>query len=185
MSKRTEGFARLDALLADHGEGWLLSAFVSRISEGESPVSVSAGLGLPWFVVRGWLEDSPARMAQMELGKRCFADGLVWEGLEAARDATPESVSVDRLKVDTYHKLAARLSRDEWGDKVQMDVKTTHTVDIKGLLEAREARLMTLSGASSAGSGSSAPEPADVIAPAFRPGYKPALLQPESDGVII
>lgn len=142
MTKRSDGFARLDSLIAEHGESWLLSAFVSRISEGEAPAVVSTGLGLPWFVMRSWLEDSPDRVRQMELGKRCFADGLVWESLSAARDADSETVAVARLQADHFSKMAGRLSRDEWGDKQQVEIKTTHTVDIRGLLEAREARLM-------------------------------------------
>ena len=144
MTLRSEGFARLDSLIAEHGESWLLSAFVSRIAEGESPHTVATGLGLPWFVLRGWLEDKPERMAQMELGKRCFADGLVWESLSAARDADSETVAVARLQADHFSKMASRMSRDEWGDKQQVEVKTTHTVDIRGLLDAREQRLMDI-----------------------------------------
>lgn len=144
MTQRSEGFARLDALIAEHGEGWLLSAFVSRIAEGESPSAVSVSMGMPWFVLRKWLEDKPERMLQMELGKRCFADGLIWESLAAARDADIETLGVSKLQADHFSKMAGRLSRDEWGDRVQMDVKTTHTVDIKALLEAREARLMSV-----------------------------------------
>lgn len=142
MTLRSEGFARLDALIAEHSESWLLSAFVSRIADGESPQEVATGLGLPWFVMRSWLEDSADRMSQWELGKRCFADGLIWESLSAARDADSETVAVARLQADHFSKMAGRLSRDEWGDKQQVEIKTTHTVDIRGLLEAREARLM-------------------------------------------
>ena len=144
MTLRSEGFARLDSIIAEHGAEWLLSAFVSRIAEGESPAAVATGLGLPWFVMRRWLEDSPDRMSQMELGKRCFADGLIWESLAAARDADGETVAVARLQADHFSKMASRMSRDEWGDKQQVEIKTTHTVDIRGLLDAREARLMSL-----------------------------------------
>jgi len=67
---------------------------------------------------------------------------LIWESLSAARDADSETVAVARLQADHFSKMAGRLSRDEWGDKQQVEIKTTHTVDIRGLLEAREARLM-------------------------------------------
>lgn len=61
------------------------------------------------------MEDAPERMKEWELAKRCFADGLVWEGLQAAKDATPEDVAVARLQVDTYHKTAGKMSKVEWG----------------------------------------------------------------------
>lgn len=120
MTKRSEGFARLDTLIAEHGgstagEEWLLSAFVSRISDGESPQAVAVGMGLPWFVMRRWLEDSPDRMREWELGKRCFADGLAYESLRVVRDATVEEVALARLQSETYAKTAGRVSRVEWG----------------------------------------------------------------------
>ena len=115
MTIRSEGFSRLDALIAEHGEEWLLSAFVSRIAEGESPAAVATGMGLPWFVLRRWLEDAPDRVKQWELGKRCFADGLAYESLRVVRDADPDSVAVARLQSETYAKAAGKVSRVEWG----------------------------------------------------------------------
>lgn len=115
MTIRSEGFSRLDTLIAEHGDEWLLSAFVSRIAEGESPQAVSVGMGLPWFVMRRWLEDSQDRMREWELGKRCFADGLAYESLRVVRDATVEDVAVARLQSETYAKTAGKVSRVEWG----------------------------------------------------------------------
>lgn len=119
MSQKSEGFARLDTLIAEHSEEWLLSAFVSRISDGESPQAVAVGMGLPWFVMRRWLEDSPDRMREWELGKRCFADGLAYESLRVVRDADPDNVAVARLQSETYAKTAGRVSRVEWGGESQ------------------------------------------------------------------
>ena len=75
---------------------------------------------------------------------KCFADGLVYESLKEARDADIDTVQVAKLRSDVYSKTAGKVSREEWGDKVQMEVKQTHSVDIKNLLELREARLMAL-----------------------------------------
>ena len=83
-------------------------------------------------------------MQAWELAKRCFADGLVYESLKEARDADIDTVQVAKLRSDVYSKTAGKVSREEWGDKVQMEVKQTHSVDIKNLLELREARLMAL-----------------------------------------
>jgi hypothetical protein len=115
MSKRTEGYAMLDNLIAEMKEEGLLAMVCTRIAEGDDPRLIATGNGMPWLVLRKWMEDAPERMKEWELAKRCFADGLVWEGLEAARDAKPEDVAVKRLQVDTYHKTAGRMSRVEWG----------------------------------------------------------------------
>ena len=133
MSLRSEGFARLDSLIAEHGEDWLLSAFVSRISDGEAPAAVATGMGLPWFVMRRWLEDSGERMSQWELGKRCFADGLVWEGLQRARDAQVETLGVDKFQAEYYQKAAERMSPREWGNKTDNSAGGITVVVQRGL----------------------------------------------------
>lgn len=119
MTKRSEGFSRLDALIAEHGDEWLLSAFVSRVSDGESPQDVSVGMGLPWFVMRSWLEDSSDRMKEWDLADRCFADGLVYEGLKEVRDCGLEEVPLARLRSESYAKMAAKLNRVKWGEQKQ------------------------------------------------------------------
>ena len=115
MSKKTEGWSRLDALIAEDGEDGVLAMVATRIAIGDDPREIALGMGMPWLVLRKWMEDAPERMKEWELAKRCFADGLVWEGLQAAKDATPEDVAVARLQVDTYHKTAGKMSKVEWG----------------------------------------------------------------------
>lgn len=144
MTTRSDGWARLTAAVEEHGEQWVLDSVVSRIAEGENPREIAVSQGYPWYVLRRWLEDSPSRMQAWELGKRCAADRLLYEGLRVARDATVEGVQVSKLQVDTYSKVAGKMNREEWGEKVQMDVRAVHSVDIRALLEAREARLMAI-----------------------------------------
>ena len=144
MSLKSEGYAMLDDLITEKGEDGVLAMVCTRIADGEDPRRIAVNNGMPWLVMRRWLEDSPERMKQWELAKRCFADGLVWEGLAAARDADIENVQVAKLQADVFHKTAAKMSRDEWGDKQQVEVKNVHKVDIRGLLEAREAKLLAM-----------------------------------------
>jgi hypothetical protein len=90
---------------------------MTRVSEGEDPRDIARGNGMPWMVMRRWLEDKAERMAEWELAKRCFADGLVYEGLQVVRDASVESVPLARLQNESYVKAAAKMSRVEWGDR--------------------------------------------------------------------
>lgn len=111
-----EGYSRLDVLLAEHGEESFLQGICGRVAEGESPDVVSRSMGLPWLVVRKWLEDDGKRVGLLELAKRCWADRLVWDAVSAARDAGVEDVSVSKLQADTYLKVAAKADRGSWGD---------------------------------------------------------------------
>ena len=143
MRERTRLRAELDGIVNRMGESDFMEEICSRVAEGDDPRQIAKNMGLTWFVLKEWLKDGDGeKWKRVEFAKGCFADGLVWESLSAARDADSETVAVARLQADHFSKMAGRLSRDEWGDKQQVEIKTTHTVDIRGLLEAREARLM-------------------------------------------
>ena len=118
MRQRTVMRQLLADTIESDGEDDLLEAICSRVAEGENPVSVAKSMGFSWFVLREWLEDGE-RMKRLELAKRCFADGLMWSSLEAARDAEPETVGVARLQVDAYQKAAGKMSRVDWDGETQ------------------------------------------------------------------
>jgi hypothetical protein len=107
----------MDAMIAEMGEGGVLALIVTRIAEGENPWDIAKSCGMPWVVMRGWMEDDEKRMGQWELAKRCFADGLVYEGLKEVKDADVETVQVSKLKYDAYTKSAGKMSRREWGEE--------------------------------------------------------------------
>ena len=107
----------LDDLITEKGEDGVLAMVCTRIAEGEDPRRIAVNNGMPWMVLRKWLEDSPGRMKEWELAKRCFADGLVYEGLKEVRDCGLEEVPLAKLRSESYGKVAAKLSRVEWGDK--------------------------------------------------------------------
>ena len=117
MSKKTEGWSRLDALIAEDGEDGVLASVATRIAIGDDPREIALGMGMPWLVLRKWMEDAPERMKEWELAKRCFADGLAYESLREVRDAGLEEVPLARLRSESYVKMAAKISRVEWGDR--------------------------------------------------------------------
>ena len=107
----------MDALIAEMGEEGVLALVMTRIAIGDDPREIAVGMGMPWFVLRKWLEDKEERMKEWELAKRCFADGLVYEGLREVRDCGLEGVPLARLRSESYTKMAAKISRVEWGDR--------------------------------------------------------------------
>ena len=116
MKLSTVGFARLTALVGEHTAEGVLAMVATRVAEGESPTDIARSMGMPPTVLRKWMEDSPERMAEWELAKRCWADGLVYEGLKEIREAQIETVGLAKLRNDAYKDAAKRLSKVEWGD---------------------------------------------------------------------
>ena len=115
MTFRTEGWSRMDAMIAEDGEEGVLARVMTRIAIGDDPRDIALGMGMPWYVLRKWLEDKAERMQAWELAKRCFADGLVYESLKEVRDCGLEEVPLARLRSETYQKTAGKVSKVEWG----------------------------------------------------------------------
>ena len=107
----------MDAMIAEDGEEGVLARVMTRIAIGDDPRDIALGMGMPWYVLRKWLEDKPERMQAWELAKRCFADGLVYESLREVRDCGLEKVPLARLRSETYQKTAGKVSKVEWGNE--------------------------------------------------------------------
>jgi len=105
----------MDAMIAEDGEEGVLARVMTRIAIGDDPREIALGMGMPWYVLRKWLEDKQERMQAWELAKRCFADGLVYESLKEVRDCGLEEVPLARLRSETYQKTAGKVSKVEWG----------------------------------------------------------------------
>ena len=105
----------MDAMIAEDGEEGVLARVMTRIAIGDDPRDIALGMGMPWYVLRKWLEDKQERMQAWELAKRCFADGLVYESLKEVRDCGLEEVPLARLRSETYQKTAGKVSKVEWG----------------------------------------------------------------------
>ena len=107
----------MDALIAEMGEEGVLALVMTRIAIGDDPREIAVGMGMPWLVLRKWLEDKEERMKEWELAKRCFADGLAYESLREVRDCGLDEVPLAKLRSESYTKMAAKISRVEWGDR--------------------------------------------------------------------
>lgn len=116
----TEGWTRLDEMIATHGEDGTLALIATRMAEGESMKEIALSCGMTTTVMRRWLEDDEKRMEEVALARRCFAEELVYEGLREARDADIETVGLGKYRTDTYLKMAGKLDRVAWGEKAEV-----------------------------------------------------------------
>ena len=129
MNARTEGWSRLDAMIAEDGEEGVLARVMTRIAIGDDPRDIALSMGMPWLVLRKWLEDKPERMEEWALADRCFADGLAYEALREVRDCGLEEVPLARLRSEHYDKKAGKLNRVKWGEQKQGFVAEGLTMD--------------------------------------------------------
>jgi len=137
------GWSRLDAAIAEMGTAGLLENIVVRVSDGEHPSRIAQSMGMPWVVLRRWLESDASRGQEMELGKRALADKLVWDGLDEVRNAEIENVSVAKLRSETFAKHAGWHNRKEYGSKTEVEITGTQTINIVEVLARARGRLVS------------------------------------------
>lgn len=136
MGKLTRlGYTLLDELIADRGHEWLHTHLLARLFDGDRPSDVAASLGVPYVVLRGWIEEHCPE--DVLLAGRARADELEWKATNAVDNAVPEEVAVAKLKADHYMKVAAKLDRAKWGDKDMSSANSGVTIVLNRGLTAK------------------------------------------------
>ena len=109
-------------------------AFLDRVldllTDDEEPLSVwktATELKVPRRSLHEWLTGEKA--VQYDAALKAKADRLVAKALEAANDATPETVGVAKLQAETNLKVAARWDRQRYGEQVQVLAPTNQLAD--------------------------------------------------------
>lgn len=133
----------LASMVEGDGEDSLLEGICARVAEGESPMEVARSMGLTWFVVREWLEGGDG-MQRLELAKRCYADGLVWEGLRVAMNARMETLPLDKFQAEYFQKSAALMNPQGWGGKEDKNGGGITVVVQRGLEAKVEGGVLTI-----------------------------------------
>jgi hypothetical protein len=134
MSKAL-AFAKLDAWIAERGEIAFFE-LASRVGSGELPSRIAQSIGVPWFALKAWIEDDPERMALVELAVRAGADQLEAEALQEVRKADSDTVSLAKLRYESYVRSAGFRDRKKYGNKVDVEVGMTVSI-VDALREAR------------------------------------------------
>ena len=114
------GYGVLDAIIDERGSEYVHNVVLAKLAEGVSPSDIAAGFGMPYVVLRGWLEKNAPEL--VGLAGRARADELEWRATNAVDNVEPETVGMARLQSDHYMKVAGKLDRAKWGDKVSGDV---------------------------------------------------------------
>lgn len=67
--------------------------------------------------VMDWVIKHPEFYERWQRAKKLRADWFAQKTIDAAESATPETIGVDRLKVDVYRWHASKLDTQAYGDK--------------------------------------------------------------------
>jgi hypothetical protein len=89
---------------------------------------------VPYGRLAQWIVEDGERTAQYEAALRIVADELALEAVAIADDRDPD-VGRDKLRVDTRLKLASKLYRDRYGEKVKVEHQGAPAADA-GLITA-------------------------------------------------
>ena len=97
---------------------------------------------------RSWVHRDPKRKSQYydarAIGAESVEDELI--SIADASDSPMEDVQRSTLRIGTRKWLLGVWDRKRYGETKQLDINTTHTVDMRALLATRENRLRDITG---------------------------------------
>ena len=110
-----------------------------RVAEGETLKQICKSRRWPYSVVARWVGETPEVMKAYEFALRLWADSLAVETVDLADGTDPTEVGLGKLKTDVRMKLASRLDRARYGDKVEVSGTVNHAHSLIGILSGMQA----------------------------------------------
>lgn len=118
----------------------LAGRICQAIADGGTIREICGKAGIPpWNTVRSWLIAHPEFHAQYARAREDQADALADKALRIAAQATPQTVNVARLQVDTIKWRAGKLKPKVYGDRASVEHSGPEggpiqsSVDLKGV----------------------------------------------------
>lgn len=109
-----DAWARIGELNAT---GELQDRFCSLVSEEGDPVRLAREVfGVPWWVMRKWIEGDAGRVADYEMARKAYADKLMYDSIKEVVGAEVETVQLAKLRADRFDRVAGKMDRASWGD---------------------------------------------------------------------
>lgn len=131
-------YAKLDNIIAEHGKEFVIAQVITRVAEGCSLKDIAHSFGIHFVYLKRWMELECSE--DIGLALRARADMLEYDASQAVDDADPDSVAVARLQSDHRMKLAGKLDRAKFGEKVV--VENTVSVDLLEAIQSAERRVL-------------------------------------------
>lgn len=124
----------------DLKEELTVSVIVQRVAEGETLKKICRSRRWPYALVAKWIAETPEVFRLYEQALRLWADSLAVETVGIADRADILQIAKAKLRTDVRMKLAARLDRARYGEKLEVNGSINHSHSLIGLLTNLEDR---------------------------------------------
>lgn len=116
--------------------------FFHRVADGETVQEFCASKSIAYSVVAKHIAQTPLLKAQYDTALQLRGDALAQETIEIVDGATPETVSVAKLKAETRFRMAGKLDRERYGERDRPAVSVNISLgDVSREIRELESRL--------------------------------------------
>lgn len=116
--------------------------FFHRVADGETVQEFCASKSLAYSLVARHIAQTPLLKAQYDTALQLWGDALAQESVGIVDGATPETVSVRKLRAETRLRLAGKLDRERYGERDRPAVAVNISLgDVSREIRELEARL--------------------------------------------
>lgn len=105
------------------GDDELLFIICAQVASGVTLKALCRHYQIEYGLLWAWMTEDGARLARYELALRGIADADIAETVELADGATVETVTVDKLGIDTRFKRAAIWDRKRFGQETKANTQ--------------------------------------------------------------
>ena len=115
---------------AEEREG-VLGKLFDLMCEGQTVEEASGVLGVRAATLRQWvLRASPEVQKKYWEARRLWGSALADEAVGIARESVNQTSTVDKLKIDTFLRLAGKANPQEYGEKQVVEHQGTQKLEI-------------------------------------------------------
>ena len=109
----------------------VVEAVFDGMSEGKTLSDTVADYNVTAGTVRRWITRDEGLFWEYMAARMLMAQSLAEEALQVARETSNQTVSSDKLRIDTLQWAATKMNPREFGDKQLVQNEGTQTIEIK------------------------------------------------------
>ena len=110
-----------------------------RVADGETLKEVCKSRRWPYSVVARWVGETPEAARMYKLALELWADALATETVGIADRTDATEVGLGKLQTDVRLKVASRLHRERYGDRVEINGTVKHQHSLIAILSGMGA----------------------------------------------
>ena len=120
-------------------KGAAVEVIFQRVADGETLKGVCKSRRWPYSVVARWVGETPEAAKAYRLALELWADALATETVGIADRTDATEVGLGKLQTDVRLKVASRLHRERYGDRVEINGMVKHQHSLIAILSGMTA----------------------------------------------